>query len=327
MSEVESKLREIASEIGPVRCGESSERYRRELREDVSLKEWRELGERKERGFAWKRDMLVRSMYVTWEEFRDVLVVPVSFRSEILKLGHERNGHLGGEKVAAMIGCYFLWPGMVKDVLAHCSSCALCQVKSKHRPRKAPIVERPLLTEPFESVAVDLVGPLPKGKGGHQYVLTYVCLATRWPEAVPLRRVTAKAVAEGLWSIFSRTAIPERMLSDQGSQFCGRVVSELCSLLGIEKKRTSPYHPETNGTVERLHGTMKSILGKCVAEGREWVGQICFVLYVLRQMPHSDSGFSPFDLVYGYRVRTPLDALYHGLYEVELKELEVCEWV
>ncbi len=123
----------------------------------------------------------------------------------------------------------------------------LCQVKSKHRPRKAPVVERPLLTEPFESVAVDLVGPLPKGKGGHQYVLTYVCLATRWPEAVPLRRVTAKAVAEGLWSIFSRTAIPERMLSDQGSQFCDREVSELCSLLGIEKMRTSPYHPETNG--------------------------------------------------------------------------------
>ncbi len=98
-------------------------------------------------------------------------------------------------------------------------------------------------------------------------MLTCVCMATRWPEAVPLRSITAKAVAEGLWSIFSRTAIPEKILSDQGVQFCSRLVKELCSLLGIESVRTSPYHPETNGTVERMHGTMKSILGKCVAGG------------------------------------------------------------
>ncbi len=72
---------------------------------------------------------------------------------------------------------------------------------------------------------------------------------------------------------------------------------------------------------------MKSILGKCIAEGVDWVGQVCFVLYVLRQMPHSDSGFSPFDLVFGFRVRTPLDSLYHGLYEVDSRELGVCDWV
>ncbi len=226
-----------------------------------------------------------------------------------------------------MVGRYFLWPGMIKDVLVHCSSCSVCQLRSKHRPRKAPVVERPILTEPFESVAVDLVGPLPKGKRGHQYILTYVCLATKWPEAVPLRRVTARVVAEGLWSIFSRTAIPERLLSDQGSQFCGKVVKELCGLLCIQKLRTSPYHPEMNGAVERMHGTFKSILGKCIAEGLDWVGQVCFVLFVLRQMPNSDSGFSPFDMVFGFRVRTPLHALYHGFYEMEGREMGVCEWV
>ncbi len=62
--------------------------------------------------------------------------------------------------------------------------------------------------------------------------------------------------------------------------------------------------------VERMHGTFKSILGKCSASGLDWVGQINYVLFVLRQMPHADSEFSPFDLVYGFRVRTPLEALY-----------------
>ncbi len=62
-----------------------------------------------------------------------------------------------------------------------------------------------------------------------------------------------------------------------------------------------------------MHCTFKGILGKCIVNGVDWVRQVCFVLFVLRQMPHSDSGFSPFDLVFGFRVRTPLDALYHGL--------------
>ena len=312
---------------GPIKGGSDGSDCRKAVLGDDSLREWRELGERNERGFAWKRGVLVRSLFVTWEEFRDVLVVPREFRQQIMTLGHEKNGHLSGDKVIVMVSRYFLWPGMGKELAEHCSSCTLCQFKSKYRPRKAPAVERPMLTEPFESVAVDLVGPLPKGRGGNRYLLTCICLATRWPEAVPLRSVTAKAVAEGLWSIFSRTAIPEKILSDQGAQFCSRLVKELCELLGIERLRTSPYHPETNGTVERMHGTMKGILGKCIAEGLDWVDQVCYVLYVLRQMPHADSGFSPFDLVFGFRVRTPLDALYHGLYEVKSKELGVCEWV
>ncbi len=130
--------------------------------------------------------------------------------------------------------------------------------EDKQRPRKAPVIERPVLTEPFEDVAVDIVGLLPKGKGGCRYLLTYVCLATKWPEAVPLRTITARSVAEGLWSIFVRTSIPERILTDQGSQFCSK---ELCALIGIEKVQTPPYHPQMNGAVERMHGTFKATLG------------------------------------------------------------------
>ena len=75
-----------------------------------------------------------------------------------------------------------------------------------------------------------------------------------------------------------------------------------------------------------MHGTFKAILGKCKEAELDWVGQVNFVLFVLRQMPHANSGFSPFDLVYGFRVRTPMEALYHGLYEMECGKLGVCEW-
>ncbi len=164
------------------------------------------------------------------------------------------------------------------DIRAHCQGCDICQRNSKYKPKRAPVV----LSEPFEDVAVDIVGPLEKGKGGYRFMLTYVCLATRWPEAVPLRSITSQAVAEALVLIFSRTSIPERMMTDQGSQFCSRALKQVCELLGVQQVRTSPYHPETNGAIERMHGTFQRILGKCVESGRDWVRQVPYVLFVLR---------------------------------------------
>ncbi len=324
---VHDDLSGLVEEIGPVKAGSDTEMLIKEVKEDDSLAVWRELADRKERGFKWSKGILVKEMYVNWEEYREVIVLPRSLRSKVLSIGHDRNGHLGAEKVSQLVKKYFIWPSMAKEIFEYCASCSSCQLRSKSKPRRAPVVDRPVMSEPFETVAIDLVGPLPKGKGGCRFILTYICLATRWPEAIPLRSITAKAVVEGLWSIFSRTSIPEVLLSDQGSQFCGKVMSQLCAWLGVEKVKTSPYHPETNGCVERMHGTLKSILGKCMEKGGDWVEQINFALFVLREMPHKDSGFSPFDLVYGFRVRTPLDALYHGLFECESKKLGVCEWV
>ncbi len=118
LSGEEARLCELASEIGPVKEGSDGVEFRDELLNDESLRDWRELGERTERGFKWKRNALVRSMYVTWEQFRDVLVLPRSYRARVLELGHEKNGHLGAEKVNDMIGRYFVWLGMAKDVVS-----------------------------------------------------------------------------------------------------------------------------------------------------------------------------------------------------------------
>ena len=158
----------------PVKAGSDREKFREEVLCDESLKQWRELAERKERGFSWKRGLLVLSKFVCWDQFRDVLVVPKSFRKKVMGVAHEKGGHLGGEKTLRMIANYFTWPGMSKEVYGHCKSCSVCQMKSKYVPPKAPVVERPVLTEPFECLAIDLVGPLPKAKGGVQYVLTSV---------------------------------------------------------------------------------------------------------------------------------------------------------
>ncbi len=199
VSESEEEIGKLTREIGPMKEGKDGKEFRERLLVDESLRTWRELGNRGERGFKWDKGLLLRGMYISWEEYADVIVVPKEFRAKILEMAHEKCGHLSEGKVAKLVGRYFLWPGMNKDVGEHCGSCRVCQVKSKSRPSKAPVVERPVLTEPFESVAVDLVGPLPKGRGGCRFLLTYICMATRWPEVTPLRSITARSVAEGLW--------------------------------------------------------------------------------------------------------------------------------
>ena len=161
----DTDLADLVGNVGPVSVGQETAEFREAVKRDPSLKEWRELGDRRERGFLWKQDVLVRSMYVAWDEFMDVLVVPKEFRERIMVLGHEKSGHSGQEKVSKLIGKRFVWPFMSKDIMHHCKKCVVCQKMSKYRPKKVPAVERPVLTEPFEDVAMDIVGPLEKGKG------------------------------------------------------------------------------------------------------------------------------------------------------------------
>ena len=87
-------------------------------------------------------------------------------------------------------------------------------------------------------------------------------MASRWPEAISLKSVTARAVADGLLEIFSRNGVPLQMLSDQGTQLTGALMSEICAILGVVKIRTTPYRPQSNGVVEHLHGTLVPMIKK-----------------------------------------------------------------
>ncbi len=189
------------------------------------------------------------------------------------------------------------------------------------------MVECPIISEPFESVAIDLVGPLPKGKGGARFILTFVCLASRWPEAVPMRTGSSSEVAEGLISIFSRSGFPLRILSDRGSVFMGKVIKRLCEILGVDTIHTSPYRPQGNGVVERLHGMLKPMLAKATAHGIDWVTFLPMALFAIRQVPNRDTGFSPHQLVFGRNMHGPLDILYVGWVNDGYANTDVSKWV
>ena len=313
--------------LPPLESGSDREKLCSESKLDKSLAVWRGLADEGLKGFKWKDSLMFLTVMDPTFQAVEALVLPKEFRVQVMSTAHDGAGHLGHRKVLQMIKKRFVWPLMAKDVTLFCQSCQVCQSCSRASVRKAPMVERPVLTEPFEQMAFDLVGPLPKAKGGYWFVLTAVCMATRWPEAIPLKTITARAVAEGMVNIFSRTAIQLQILSDQGTQFLSSLVKELCKLLGIQRMKTTAYHPQTNGTVERMHSTLEGMLTKAHTQGMDWAFQIPFALFALRQMPHRDTLLSPFELVFGHNVRTPLELLYGEWSGKARRQLDVGSWV
>ena len=188
-----------------------------------------------------------------------------------MKTAHDYFGHMGDRRTRYVVARKFVWPGMARDISLWCKSCIVCQKQQKDR---APMCPMPILTEPFEAVAVDLVGPFPRAKSGHRYLLTLICLTSRYPEALPLKCITAEAVAEGLIELFSRHGVPRSILSDQGKQFKCRLFEVLCEKFKISKIHSSPYHPQSNGVVQRFHGTLVPMLRKAIGKGVDWPSQI-----------------------------------------------------
>jgi hypothetical protein len=169
----------------------------------------------------------------------------------------------------------------------------------------------PLIDIPFQRVAIDLVGPIaPVTDRGNRYILTLVDYATRYPEAVAIKSIEAETVAESLVTMFTRIAIPEEILSDQGSQFMSHVMKEVSRLLSVTQLVTTPYHPMCNGLVERFNGTLKAMLKRmCAEKPKDWDRYLPALLFAYRETPQESLGFAPFELIYGRTVRGPMAIL------------------
>ena len=240
------------------------------------------------------------------------LILPKQCRKTVLELAHDipMAGHQGRDKTRQRILRRFYWPSVFQDIENFCKSCRICQKASKQRVKAAPLISLPVISEPFSRVAMDIVGPLPRSKAGHRYILVLCDYATRYPEAIALRSIDDEHIAEELMKLFSRVGVPKEILTDQGSNFTSQLLAELYRLLGVKGIRTSPYHPQTDGLVERFNQTLKGMLRKTVQEeGKDWDKMIPYLLFAYREVPQSSTGFSPFELLYGRDVRGPLDIL------------------
>jgi len=150
---------------------------------------------------------------------------------------------------------------------------------------------------------------LPKSEQGNKYCLVVSDYYTRWPEVFPLPDQRATTVAKALIDgIVSHHGIPTTLHSDQGGSFDNEVLREVCRMVGIRKVRTSPYHPQSDGLVERLNRTLLQLLSKFVADKpATWDQWLELLLFAYRTSVQASTGFSPFYLVYGREPTLPAD--------------------
>ena len=185
---------------------------------DGFLRNWKEFADKNEKGFYWDKGVLKRRVSDEVRVVRDVIVMPKEWRRRVLKLAHDRLGHVGSGKTCWSLRQVCLWPGIHRAVKKYVKGSHECQCLTKGGVRKAPMGIMPVYSELFRYVAVDIVGSFPRACG-YAYLLTYVCLGSRYPEAIPLNRATAQECAKGLLDIFARNWVPDTILTDQGSPF------------------------------------------------------------------------------------------------------------
>ena len=312
---------EIKLIITPLKEVGSEEDLVRHTKTEDSISNLRELVDRDLNGYQWENDIVICKRHDELGHVRKQICVPRFHRSTILQLAHEGFGHQSKKKVAHHIQKAFYWPTMWKDVASHCRSCETCQRVSKQKPIPVPMVERDLVTIPFERLCVDIVGPLPKAKGGCEYLLTYIDSGSRWPEALPIKVGNTQSVITELNSIFSRNGFPRVLVSDNGVQFTSNTFMRYCSAHDIKKIEMAPYHPQSNGIVEQMHGTLVPFVHKYF-DGK-WPEMVQLALYFLRMTPNGSTGFSPYLIVHGWEPANPLEVLQQGWLEEELREMDM----
>ena len=252
---------------------------------------------------------------------RKCIVIPDSLRYSATRWGHD-NIHNGFDRIMSRITSRFWWPGMRDTIKSVVDTCHSCQSVKGGRSAlntafKSSAIKSVSRKAPFEMISIDICGPLPMTKSGNRYIVSIIDKFSRFCLLVPVKNIKTTTIIKAYERWISLFGPPHSVLSDNGSQFVSEMFKKYNESLDIKQKFSSPYYPESNGQVERLHRWIKERLtlisvdlGTNFVDGDDdWDQYISLIQHSYNSTPNSMTSYSPNHIIFGQDLKITLDRI------------------
>ncbi|KAL2230583.1 UNVERIFIED_CONTAM: Gag-Pol polyprotein [Sesamum indicum] len=202
----------------------------------------------------------------------------------------------------------YFWPTLVEDSKNLVRKCESCQKYASLIHQPATPMEPIKIACPFDQWGIDIVGPLPPAQAQKKFIIVAVEYFSKWVEAEAVAKISEREVINFIWkNIICRFGIPRILISDNGTQFQGRKITEWCKELKIAQHFTAVANPQANGQTEVTNRTILQHLKTRLESKGSWVDELHGVLWAYRTTPQTATGETPFCLVYGTEAIIPAE--------------------
>jgi hypothetical protein len=242
----------------------------------------------------------------------DVVVIPFLLREKILAQYHNSNlsgVHMAADKMIKIFKDRFTWSGMLADIKLWVNSCKNCTQHKRDQPKQHGLLQPIKSVHPFQIVGMDVAGPFKRSTYGSKYILVCIDYFTNWIEAIPLKTLSADETVKAFFkSIISRHGCPNKVITDNATNFKSELYKRLCETFKIEHIPSAAYHSQANGKSERFIRFLKNSLGTVINSSMtNWESMLDNVLFVYRVSYSRVLDDSPFFLLYGRDPTLPQD--------------------
>uniref|UniRef100_A0A158P4S6 RNA-directed DNA polymerase n=1 Tax=Tetranychus urticae TaxID=32264 RepID=A0A158P4S6_TETUR len=230
-------------------------------------------------------------------------IIPPTLRNKVLQHFHDDYSHPGKNKTVKLITRFYWWPHMISDIKAYVDSCRSCQlVKQTHRPSIGQMILPSVDLEPGDLVGLDTIvmGPA-AGSTRHKYIQVFIDHFSRYVWAFPTTTNTSASVVTLLDKLIQSGIRIKAILTDCHKNFQSTVLKQAFKRHNIKHIFSTPYHPQTNGIVERINGTLMVKVRAALQDHphRKWTTLLPKIVTDYNNTPHDITGYAPAYLFFG----------------------------